>query len=81
MGARELVVLSARVSWRRRLQRWRTPFIGALALAMLLWSAVDIWDVEPAALLEVLLICVIGVLIIVGAAFLFSLLLRWLRRR
>lgn len=60
--------------------RWRTPVIGLLSLAILIGAAIVVWDVDPRELLGFLLICVIGVAIIIGAAFLFSLLLRLFRR-
>lgn len=73
--------MNGQPSRRRRLLRLRTPIIGALSLAMLLWAAVDIWEVEPAQLVGALLVSVGGVLLLIGAAFVVSLLLRWLRRR
>ena len=69
----------AKTRW-QRLLRWRTPVIGVVSLAILIGAAIVIWEVDPRELLGFLLICVIGVALIIGAAFLFSLLLRLFRR-
>lgn len=67
-------------SWSRKTRRWRTPLIAIVSLAILLASAVWTWDVDPSELLSYLLVIVAGLAVIVGLAFLASLLLRWLRQ-
>ncbi len=72
--------MSAQRSRWRRVARWRTPVIGVLASAVLIGAAIGVWDVDPREMLALLLFCVIGVAVIIGAAFLLSLLLRRFRR-
>jgi Na+-translocating ferredoxin:NAD+ oxidoreductase RnfD subunit len=70
---------AARSRW-QRVARWRTPVVALLSLVTLIAAAIITWDVDPRELLGFLLVCVIGVGLIIAAAFLFSLLLRLFRR-
>ncbi len=49
-------------------KRYRTPVLAVLATAMLVCSAVWSFDVPWREILSYLLLCVLGVLVIVGAA-------------
>lgn len=65
----------------RRIRRWRTPLIAILSLAILLVAAVQTWGVDPAELIGYVIASVIVVVIVIALAFIFSLVLRWLRRK
>ncbi len=65
------------------MSRWRkirTPILGLTALAMLLWMAIDQFDVPAEEMLEMMIGAFIFVALITVAALVMALLLRWLRR-
>ncbi len=63
-----------------RFQQWRTIILAVTMTALLLASALWIFDVEPMVLGQLLLACVLGLMAIIAAAFVFSLLRVLIRR-
>ena len=63
----------------RQWRRYRTPVLAVVATLLLLWSTVTIFDVPVKEVAGFLLICLVGVMLIVLLAFVFSWLLQKLR--
>ena len=59
---------------------WRTLILGIMALAALVWAAVDQFDVSVEEVRELLLGTVLAVLLVICAAAVFALLWVGLRR-
>ncbi len=68
----------------RNKRRWRlakTFILAVAATAVLVWSAINTWDVDPQEMLEFFLLCIVLLLVLAIPGALGAMLIAFVRRR
>ncbi len=72
-------------SFRKAYKRHQTLLLAAITFVLFIWAAIDVFDVSPAVIKQLLLFTIMllgGVIVVAGGTFMLVLLIKhWLRRK